>query len=84
MKNTYNGYKVTSSHGTGTRPASVRVRSPEGVWVARMEAKRGDVLRHVRLNPLSDEAKTFRQQLLANDVPMQTVFEIMQLPKKGG
>lgn len=84
MSNLFHGYRVTSNHATGLYPANVRVKDCNGVIVAHVAGKRGDMLVHVRKHPLSDECAKFKAQLAQNDVPESVVKLILAVvPTKG-
>lgn len=76
-----NGYKVTSNHATGVYPAHMRVKSPAGVLVARVQGKRGDVLKTIRTNALCDERKELIKQLTEASVPCAVIAAIIDLSK---
>jgi hypothetical protein len=76
------GYKITSNHATGVYPAHMRVKSPAGVLVARVQGKRGDVLSHIRKNFHSAERIELVRQLTEAYVPQEVIAAILDVPQQ--
>lgn len=77
------GFTVTASNASkkGSQMASVSVKAPTGMLVARIHSERSQPLRWLRKWPHSIEAAQLKAQLTQAGVPQGIVEEIVSLKK---
>ncbi len=81
MAEIINGYVVTSSNASkkGSQMASVSVKSPQGVLLARIYSERSQPLRFLRKWPHSNEAAQLIDQLARSGTPKEVIDAILSL-----